>query len=735
VIYDDALAGGWVDWSWGITQNLATSSPVHTGARSISVTITTGYAGLKFHSDAGVATNPYTHLEFAIRGTTTGYNYRLIAANPADATLGFVNNPCPVPNGSWTVCQVGLNSLGAANAYLSGITWLDLSGAGQPLFYLDQVRLVASGPSTVSNGSPTPTPTPVPSASPTPSPSSTPGPAATCTAPGVVPVPNVTVPAVTVPPAANALWVSPSGNDSHPGTQAQPKRTIQAAVNAAGQGQMVVVRCGDYREKVTIARKGITLQAAPGEQVWVKGSDLVSGWVVDGGRWRKDGWTYEPAFATGNIVGPDRPVAGYPDQVFIDGQPQTQVLSLSAVKSGTFFHDRAANRLYVGSDPNGRRVEVTARANTGEIFASSGTTIRGIGWAHAASKADSSSGSVIVHGGSRNTTVDGATFAYNAASGFQIGDSDRTTVRRSILSYNGLVGLDSWGNPSNVVVEFNTVRHNNTERFNQYWSAAGIKLMFVKTGRISDNVVERNNASGIWCDESCENVQIVRNLVRDNSLHGIMFEISGGAIIASNVVAGHTNAAGIYVSDSTNAKVYNNTLYDNRRSVAVHDGPRVNYDSAAIGRGVTWVTANVMVQNNLYLHPNGSPDQVFITYTEQNDRTAEQMVAVNSNNAIWRANTSSPANLSRWARAYQSELYYATLSAWQSATGREQGSRESNGGAEPWLVNAAGGDYRLKSGAAVAGMGAPLPADVAAVIGVAAGVAVNPGALAWPSPN
>ena len=78
-----------------------------------------------------------------------------------------------------------------------------------------------------------------------------------------------------------------------------------------------------------------------------------------GGRWRKDGWTTEfgasPPYPRragqpdGELGVRERrlPMAARPDQIWIDGVAQRQVSSLAAVGPGTFFHDQAANQLWL----------------------------------------------------------------------------------------------------------------------------------------------------------------------------------------------------------------------------------------------------------------------------------------------------------------------------------------------------------------------------------------------------
>lgn len=84
--------------------------------------------------------------------------------------------------------------------------------------------------------------------------------------------------------AAREFHVSPAGDDAHDGAVARPLRTISAAAQRAQPGDTVTVHAGTYRERVTPPRGGtsdaarITYQAAPGEVVVIKGSEVVRDW-------------------------------------------------------------------------------------------------------------------------------------------------------------------------------------------------------------------------------------------------------------------------------------------------------------------------------------------------------------------------------------------------------------------------------------------------------------------------
>jgi hypothetical protein len=85
--------------------------------------------------------------------------------------------------------------------------------------------------------------------------------------------------------AGGSYYVATNGNDSNPGTQSQPWRTIQKAANTLIAGDTVYVRAGTYSETVTPQNSGtasgsITYRAYSGETV-----------VVDGGSSRSEGFS------------------------------------------------------------------------------------------------------------------------------------------------------------------------------------------------------------------------------------------------------------------------------------------------------------------------------------------------------------------------------------------------------------------------------------------------------------
>lgn len=92
---------------------------------------------------------------------------------------------------------------------------------------------------------------------------------------------------------AREFHVSPSGHDCNQGSVAAPMKTIQAAAEQAMPGDTITVHEGVYRERINPPRGGtsdierIVYQAAPGEKVVIKGSEIIKNWEqVESSVWK-----------------------------------------------------------------------------------------------------------------------------------------------------------------------------------------------------------------------------------------------------------------------------------------------------------------------------------------------------------------------------------------------------------------------------------------------------------------
>lgn len=551
---------------------------------------------------------------------------------------------------------------------------------------------------------------------------------------------------------SNAFFVAPNGNDANPGAVDAPWATLAAAVQAAPAGATVVLREGSYRTDKVLVTKPLTLQPFPHEHVWIKGSLVVGDWVQDGSVWRKDGWTYAfpplsslpgggagcPATNPKCALDPAYPAADYRDMVFVNGQALRQVLRredvrpATATSPATFYVDAATQQIFIGADPTGKLVEATAFLNGLEFLETAGgSVVRGLGFAHF--------GETAVRLRSPNTTFEHNTVVWNAVQGQVVNASAANSViRANTFSYNGRKGMTAFG-PPNLLVEGNLVSFNNVERFALSWDAAGMKLVPVDRAVVRGNLVQDNISNAIWYDNSATNGTIVYNLVRRNQGIGIFFEVSRGAIIAGNVSI--NNGMGIRVSGSSDVKVYNNTLARNAINLQVYDNARINRNPAEVAAGIDYETRNVAIKNNIFAaaQPTGNvtlpsallnvtQDPCGTTGPPCND--TEQMLSALDSNLYYRTDPSQPSTLILWRpNALINPISYTNLADFRAATGFEQNGIEISGQLSRGLFpNEERGDFRLLGNTPGRKDGEPLPADVAAALGLKPNAKLDVGA-------
>lgn len=139
-IYTDALQNNWANWSWGATVNLANTSPVHSGSRSISVTITGGGQALYLEHTA-FNPSPCGSLTFWLNGGPSGGQKLDVVGHAGGAAQASVSLP-PLPTNAWQQVNVSLAALGLANrADVDGFWLQDCLGQAQPVFFVDDLSL------------------------------------------------------------------------------------------------------------------------------------------------------------------------------------------------------------------------------------------------------------------------------------------------------------------------------------------------------------------------------------------------------------------------------------------------------------------------------------------------------------------------------------------------------------------------------------------------------------------
>ena len=535
----------------------------------------------------------------------------------------------------------------------------------------------------------------------------------------------------TVP--AGAIRVSPGGNDLSSGTSAAPVRTISRAIAIAPTGGTIVVSGGTYRESLVIQGKALTIQNAPGEAVWLDGSQRVDGWVQDGTAWRRDGWAtrfdHSPTYTQGapdsttafwQFVNPQTyPMAAHPDQVFVDGVALRQVKYRSQVVTGTFFLDESTSKLYIGTQPSGHTVDASTAVKALTIRGA-GSVVRGIG-IRRFSPSVFHMGAVTVE--APKVRLENVVIADSATTGVSVQREDavldRVTIERS-----GMLGIHGRFADRLVLSGVRAVT-NNVERFNIAPVSGGVKFGKSRGVTVRNSVFSGNQGPGLWADQSTYDIGISGSEFADNAGDGLFLEISAKAVVGDNLFARNAKA-GIKVANTSDVKIWNNSFLgigrplnltqDTRRNTNPNDSSvdtRVPFPDPAM----SWTLGPVVVSNNVLSQPVTGGNCVLCVEDYSKQETAAQMGVTANGNVYHRRDASTPAWLVVWSRGSTDPSVFSSLAQMTATTGQERRGREFLGTA---VLSSAGVPTSAVASLAPS-VAEPLPSDVAARIGQTAG--------------
>jgi hypothetical protein len=261
------------------------------------------------------------------------------------------------------------------------------------------------------------------------------------------------------------------------------------------------------------------------------------------------------------------------EQVFLDGLPLALVPPGSMPAPGQFAVDSGL-RVVLAHDPNGHMVEVSTRPRW-IVTASDGVTIQGMTMRHAG---NSALVGAISNDGYSNWTLQDSTLSDAHAADVSLDSGSNLRLLRNDIGHAGLDGVSGTNVRQGGLVQGNRIHDNRTAdaAFKRSWGAGGLKITQVQGFLVDANEVDHNDSVGLWCDVGCSNVTFSNNRVHHNQWQGINFEISNGASIHDNVLWengwGFPSwgwGAGIVISSSANAEVYNNTVAWNYAGISV----------------------------------------------------------------------------------------------------------------------------------------------------------------------
>jgi hypothetical protein len=345
--------------------------------------------------------------------------------------------------------------------------------------------------------------------------------------------------------------------------------SLQAKINAALTGATLSVR-GDciYREAISIS-KALTLVGQSGAEI--RGSNVFGSWSASGGNWVSSATV--PALGTndtGATCQPNTSECTRPEQVFVNGTPQTQVAVGVDPAAGQFALD-SSRHVVLGSDPSGKQVEVTARQQWVKVNAG-GVTIDNIDMRHAGNGAGNQAG--LLNDGGSNFLVKNSqlSFAHGTVLAMLWGQNMR--AENNDIHHGGQLGVGSYR--ATTILIGNKIHDNNFADYNSGWAAGGLKAVMQSGSQWTNNEVYNNDGTALWCDLNCSGVTIASNRIHHNEKSAIFYEISTTGTIRDNVVwengwryAGGSWTSAIRATNCDGCEIARNTVAWNYSGISV----------------------------------------------------------------------------------------------------------------------------------------------------------------------
>jgi alpha-N-arabinofuranosidase len=395
---------------------------------------------------------------------------------------------------------------------------------------------------------------------------------------------------------AGEYHVSVNGDDTHDGSAAAPLRSIMAAARLAQPGDVITVHEGVYRERISPPRGGdsdgrrITYQAAPGEKVFIKGSEVIKGWEkVQNDTWKvaipnsffKDFNPYNDLIH-GDWFNP-KGREHHTGAVYLKGDwlieaaRQEQVLEPVGAAPLWFGKVDASNTTiwaqFKGIDPNQADVEINVRRT---VFYPEKTgvnylTVRGFAMMHAATPwAPPTAEQIGLLGTnwSKGWIIENNDVSYSACAGIALGKHgdqydntsqdtaegyvktierglargwSRDNIGHHIVRNNHVSHCEQAGIVGSLGPIFCTVTGNEIHDIHVRLLFGGAEMAGIKFHGAIDTEISRNHiyrtCRGIWLDWMAQGTRVTCNLLHDNGPSEDLFvEVDHGPFLVDNNV-------------------------------------------------------------------------------------------------------------------------------------------------------------------------------------------------------
>lgn len=392
--------------------------------------------------------------------------------------------------------------------------------------------------------------------------------------------------------AESREWhVSVTGCDEGNGSVSSPFRHVQFAADKAQPGDKIIIHEGVYREKIVPPRGGLSMespivyQAAKGEKVQIKGSEIVKDW-------RKVTGTVWQVAVPNSMFGDFNPYAdtihgdwlekgewAHTGEVYINDKalvekPHLEDLILNKGKQALWYARVNKDSTFIwadfcGSNPNKELVEINVRRT---IFYPEKPfinyiTVRGIHFSQAATPwappTSEQPGAIGTHW-SKGWIIEDNIVSHSKCVGITLGkygdewdnkaespEGYIGTIKRSfhnkwhrefigshIVRNNRVFSCGQAGIAGSLGAIFSKICDNvifNVGMQDTFW---GYEIAGIKIHAAVDVLIEHNHiyksSGGIWLDWMAQGTRVTRNFLHDNIVQDISLEVNHGPILVDN---------------------------------------------------------------------------------------------------------------------------------------------------------------------------------------------------------
>jgi alpha-N-arabinofuranosidase len=428
--------------------------------------------------------------------------------------------------------------------------------------------------------------------------------------------------------------VSVTGSDTNDGSISKPFKTIMTAANVAMPGDFITVHAGIYREQIIPPRGGnsneerITYQAAKGEKVIIKGSEIIKGWK----KLENDSWIvkipnqffgkFNPykEFIHGDWFTPTPKDRKYlRGAVYLNGDwlmeatKKEEVMQAADEKNPLWCAtvDEDSTTIWAqfkNVDPNNEMVEINARETVfypDKPFINF-ITVRGFTMEQAATNwappTAEQMGLIGTHW-SRGWIIENNTVLYSKCAGIALGkygdehDNNQTEsaegyvgtinralafgwnkstigghiVRNNTIAYCEQAGIVGSMGCAFSIIQGNTIHDVYMRRLFTGAEMAGIKFHGAVDVQIMNNRIYRTQL-GVWLDWMAQGTQVKNNLMYENDLDLFLEVDHGPSLVANNLLLSK-----FCVLMNSNGAAFVHNLFGGAFNVVGYDGRLTPY--------------------------------------------------------------------------------------------------------------------------------------------------------------